>query len=539
LIALPFGVLVIGLALDWALVSHQRLTLRQDLFKLLVLIISLGALGAINTWDLPTYALLVAGAFALRGWQDARARGLIGGALVAAAIAALAVAAYWPFYEHYVPLVGSREGGQIGRFLGFVAQSSPLKPWLSIWGLFLFLAGSYLLVAWRARRAAVVESAAHTQPSISEHPERSTASFCRAESKEAGMLDETPGAEAGQADPARTQPSGGQRGWLIGGLAVFAVAALLVALGYPTAAIAAVPLCLSLPLIVPRATRPGSPLEDRFVALLLAMGLAVVAGIEVLYLRDFLAGGEWYRMNTLFKFSVPAWVFLGLAGSVMLDRAWAAANRAATWIGLPWQTALAALLGLSFIFLAVGVRARVEDRFPGPRPAIGTLDGSAYMTVGQYTWPNQEHVISLEHERAAIRWLLENVKGSPVIAEAPAATYEVDGAVAAYDYYRAGGLRVASLTGLPTFLGQHQYEQRPGAQVGQRQAIAQEFFQTTDVSYAQRLMRQLRVGYIYVGTLERLLFSPDALRKFDVLVDAGVLEVAYRNPDVTIYRVVH
>jgi YYY domain-containing protein len=511
LIAMPFGVLVIGLALDWVLTSHSRLTLRQDLLKLVALIISLGALGAINTWDLPTYALLIAGACVIRGWHDARLRGAIAGLVAAAAVAGLAVAAYWPFYDHYVPLVGGGEGSAVGRFLGMVTQGSPLKPWLSIWGVFLFLAASYLVVAWRERTSKVE----------SEHPERRRHEV-PAESKQAA------GAEV-ELPHSRTH-----RGWLIAALGVCAVAAVLVALGYPTAATASVPLCLALPLMF----QPARALEDRFVALLLAMGLAVVVGIEVVYLRDFLAGGEWYRMNTLFKFSVPAWLFLGLAGSVMLDRAWAAANRARSWIGLPWQTAMAGLLALGFIFLAVGVRARVDDRFPGARPAIGTLDGTAYMTVAQYTWPNEQHVIKLEHEREAIRWLLENVKGSPVIAEAPAATYSVDGADAAYDYYRAGGLRVASLTGLPTFLGQHQYEQRPGSQVGQRQATGQEFFQTTDVSYAQRLMAELRVGYIYVGVLERLLFSPDALRKFDVLVDAGVLEVAYQNPDVTIYHVV-
>jgi uncharacterized membrane protein len=279
-------------------------------------------------------------------------------------------------------------------------------------------------------------------------------------------------------------------------------------------------------------------MEDRFVALLLAMGLAVVAGIEVIYLRDHLAGGDWYRMNTLFKFSMPAWLFLGLAGSVMLDRAWAAANRARTWIGLPWQTAMVALLGVSFIFLVMGVRARVDDRFPGARPPVGTLDGTAYMTVGEYTWPNSEYVINLEHEHDAIRWILENVDGSPVVAEAPAGMYEVDGSTAAYDYYRAGGLRVASLTGLPTFVGQHQYEQRPAYQVGQRESDGQAFFRTTDLALARRLMRELRVGYIYIGPLERILFSPDALRKFDVLVDAGELEIAYQNPDVTIYRVI-
>ena len=107
----------------------------------------------------------------------------------------------------------------------------------------------------------------------------------------------------------------------------------------------------------------------------------------------------------------------------------------------------------------------------------------------------------------------------------------------AYDYYRAGGLRVASMTGFPTFVGQHQYEQRPGDQVGRRFDLGNEFFATTDLARARELMQELRVGYVYVGQLERLLFTAAALRKFDVMAEQGDLEVVFHNPDVTIYRV--
>ena len=123
-----------------------------------------------------------------------------------------------------------------------------------------------------------------------------------------------------------------------------------------------------------------------------------------------------------------------------------------------------------------------------------------------------------------------------MIAEAPAGGYDVDGQPVGYDYYRAGGLRVASLTGFPTFVGQHQYEQRPGEQVGPRFEQGKEFFATTDIARARQLMADLRVGYVYVGTLERILFSEDSLRKFDVMAELGDLEVVYRNSEVTIYR---
>jgi len=346
---------------------------------------------------------------------------------------------------------------------------------------------------------------------------------------------ETDGAEAGEEGAERVVDA--ERRWrhfrLMGLLVAVGLAALMAVLDRPTAGLVIVPLVLALAFAVRRWILP----EDAFAMLLLALGLGIVAGTELIYLRDFLAGGDWYRMNTLFKFSVPAWLFLGLASGVMLPRVWAMVGRYPIWLRWPWRGLVLLLLAFGLAFLPLGVPSRVRDRFPGPRPAIGTLDGTAFMTVGRYNWPDSQHTVELAYDYLAIHWLLDHVTGTPVVAEAPAGGYTVAGQNVGYDYYRAGGLRVASLTGFPTFVGQHQYEQRPSDQVGMRTSLGQIFFSTTDIARTRELMRELRVGYIYVGTLERTLFSTDALRKFDVLVELGELEVAYQNPQVTIYRV--
>jgi uncharacterized membrane protein len=316
-------------------------------------------------------------------------------------------------------------------------------------------------------------------------------------------------------------------------LALIALLAVLAALGRAPVSLAALPLCLALPLIVDRRAPAGAV----FAGLLLVLGLGLIAGTELVYLRDFLEGSEWRRMNTLFKFSVPAWLFLGLAGGYILARLWALANRAPAWLAIPWQVVAGVLLSGGLVFLAFGVPARVDDRFPGARPPLGTLDAMAYMRVGEYTWPGVDSRVRLGSDYDALKWMLANVKGTPVVAEAPAGSYVVGGEQVGYDYYRAGGLRVASIIGLPVLVGQHQYEQRPADQVLARTAAGQELFETTDLAVARRLMRELRVGYVYVGQLERILFSPEALAKFDVLAGAGELVVAYQNQDVTIYRV--
>ena len=410
------------------------------------------------------------GAFVIAGWRLRGWPGAAGGALLAIVVAIPAVAAYWPFYAHYEAQVGQGAETLVGRFLGWVRAASPLDDWLVIWGFFLVLAVCYVIVVWR----------------------RGNGGAPAEEQRSRGVLRDEQGSEVVITELEKVAPSPllvsrsptppYNRHRLIALLGLLGGLVLLAGAGRPTAAIAALPLCLALPL----AFRPKASAGEATVALLVALGLSIIVGVELIYLRDFLQGGDWYRMNTLFKFSVPAWLFLALAGGVMLPVVWAAARRAPAWFGLPLRAVTVMMLAGGLVFLVFGVPARVQDRFPGARPALGTLDGTAYMTVGRYTWPGGEHAIQLAPEREAIRWLLANVAGTPVIAEAPAGSYEVDGLPVGYDYYRAGGLRVASLTGFPTFVGQHQYEQRPGDQVGRRFDRAKEFFSTADVTRARR-----------------------------------------------------
>ena len=579
MIAMPFGLLVVGLVLNWVAVRDQgsgdrgqgtgvrgqrtegggRVGHRAGrgvlvyLSTCLLIALALGALGAINTWDLPTYALLVAGACVVAGWRARRWLGAAGGLLLAAVISALAVAAYWPFYAHYETQVGQGAGSLVGRFLGWVRAASPLNDWLVIWGFFLLLAVCYVVVVWRrgsggaegqsgggeeetrsgggdeergkvviieqnehSRSGAVIlssskgdcEAATAGENLIADDAESAAVFDFSASSAISAVISSADGGERTEpgepgltATPAVGDPLDSlsvshaplppyDRHRLIALLALLGGLALLAGTGRPTAAIAALPLCLALPLAFRRKASAG----EATVALLLALGLSIIAGTELIYLRDFLAGGDWYRMNTLFKFSVPAWLFLALTGGVMLPVVWAAAGRAPAWIGAPLRVVLGVMLAGGLVFLVAGVPARVEDRFPGARPPLGTLDGTAYMTVGRYIWPGGEHIIQLAPEREAIRWLLDNVTGTPVIAEAPAGGYEVDGQPVGYDYYRAGGLRVASLTGLPTFVGQHQNEQRPGDQVDRRFNQGKEFFATTNLARARELMEDAARG---------------------------------------------
>ena len=126
LIAVPFGILVIGLSFNWLKSAEQgnpsfaavaaadrnangtasaeadpKRRLLPSRFASPCWPSAWAPMGAINTWDLPTYALLVVIVFSLAGWRSGRMRMLLGGTLAALLVAALAVVAYWPFYLHY------------------------------------------------------------------------------------------------------------------------------------------------------------------------------------------------------------------------------------------------------------------------------------------------------------------------------------------------------------------------------------------------------------------------------------------------------
>jgi len=149
----------------------------------------------------------------------------------------------------------------------------------------------------------------------------------------------------------------------------------------------------------------------------------------------------------------------------------------------------------------------------------------AFMENGTYLWPDSGNAIELSYDWEAIRWILENVRGNAVVAES-----------AQIDYYRAGGTRVASLTGLSGLLGMHAGEQRSAKDVGQRNGKLSEFWNTNELGRIKEIIRELNIDLIYVGQLERHQ-HPAAPARLEQLNAIGFLQTVFRNQKVTIYAV--
>ncbi len=266
---------------------------------------------------------------------------------------------------------------------------------------------------------------------------------------------------------------------------------------------------------------------------LFGLAFAIAAGVDVVTVKN-----DIERMNTVFKFSLQAWQLFAVAsgyGAWYVARyLWTAEGRRPRPVpgrAIAAVTAtvagVALLLGAS-VFVIEGTPARQDARFAAlPR----SLDGLGYLQVATFVedrgTPNQSDDvrIRLGDDEPLIRWLRENVEGSPVIVEAVGPLYHWTG-------------RISANTGLPTVIGWdwHQTQQRwdYGGVVNQRRTDTQRFFTDADIAAAERYLRKYGVAYVIVGTEERAFGSEAGLAKF---VQMPALSEVFRSGDYAIYRV--
>jgi uncharacterized membrane protein len=187
--------------------------------------------------------------------------------------------------------------------------------------------------------------------------------------------------------------------------------------------------------------RPLAP-ATWFTFLLAATALAITAGVEILVLK-----GDIGRMNTVFKFYLPAWFFLSVASGVVLALL-ARRARGSRWLLRGGRRLvpvfLALVLAAVLVYPVLGTPAKVRHRFVTLPP---TLDGMIFMSQADYR--DEKGDMHLPDDFAGINWLLDNVQGSPVIAEGLSPLY----------HWRS---RVSNYTGLPSIIGWdwHQKQQR-------------------------------------------------------------------------------
>lgn len=543
LIGIPLSVLFLGLLLTLFYDSHALWNEQwhRGIGLLLVFGLLLGALASVNLWELPTYTGLgVVGIIVLQFRHRLRIHWAVT-IVTSVCYVGVAYLLFRPFFNHFTNVGASG--------LGLVRKPDEFGSWILIWGFLGFILISWIIYALRAP-ARVANQNGVTSPTGIER-------FFSLALMHAGRLPRLLYLH-------RLLVGKPTLTYLLG-LWLWPMVTL-VAVGLLWRGHSVLALCLFF--LIPafyllwrrgQAADPGS----LFTALLTVTGLAILAGTQVFYLKDFLQGGDWYRMNTLFKFFSQVWVIWGIAAAIALPRLWAGlfgtgaddmrfAEKSladtSTQGGHPvtdqqnighlqdrhpgfllfrigWATVFFVLLGASLVYVAWGTPARLEQRFVGWQPEFGTLNGMDFMKQGTYTWPDPSNVIELKYDWLAIQWLLENVRGNVVIVES-----DVVG------YYREGGSRIASLTGLSGLRGMHASEQRYGDEVGARDQLHREIWSNPDPDRTAELLDELDVSLVYVGQLEEY-HHPEAVEKLSVMADRHQLLPLYENERVVIYGV--
>lgn len=275
--------------------------------------------------------------------------------------------------------------------------------------------------------------------------------------------------------------------------------------------------------------RKGQSRTMQYVLVLVGFALALTLGVEVVVI-----GGDIGRQNTVFKFYMQVWLLFSVVGGAAFAWLLQSSSMWSFRARTVWYGITSMLFIIAALYPIVATRARSLDRMA---PPFGiTLDGMAYMQYAQYFDANhstgEQIWIDLSGDYGMIRWLQENVEGTPYIME---------GRNDASEYTWTG--RISIYTGLPSVIGwsNHQRQQRTLFQmhtvVNQRSANVSAFYDSPDIDFAVEMLRYYDISYVIVGTMERAQGTEEGLAKFDTMVDMGILEVVYEEGESVIYRV--
>jgi YYY domain-containing protein len=263
---------------------------------------------------------------------------------------------------------------------------------------------------------------------------------------------------------------------------LLALALPLIITGYGSLALAVIPLVY---LILRKRFFPEVPA---------ILGLGLISLLEIIYLKDNM-GESYYRMNTVFKFSLIAWMMMGISALAMIGsrlEQFPAGSRDKRIVQR--LAALAAILIIIAPFVLPDL-----DYGHGSR----SLDGLSYL--------EGEH----PGDAAAIQYLLSLEEDISIV--------EAEGGD--YSYYS----RVSSSTGIPTVIGMPFHEQMwrgDEGDIGRRMADVRIIYENPDQTVS--LMHRYNITHLFLGESER--------ERYRVSIPVDALQLIYDEKGVKIYR---
>ncbi len=340
LMSLPFVLLCLALSLN-ILTTKESLGLawlRRNILPFVIMIVCLGALGPIHTWDLPIYVFIFIGAILIQTrLSKGEARWWKGWGVLSLLTVVGVFLFYVPFYLNFQ--------NSVSGVLPWLGPNTRLFYYLLIWGLFLFIGVSFALVQIRSglrsvswRRVCLI-SLAVLSPWVV---------------------------------------------WAIVVLATGGGSSVWGKLGHiaPLLIVLAIIMLIAIRKIARADTDERSVL---FALLLFFAALLLTVGCELFYVRDVFGD----RMNTVFRFYYQAWVLLSVASAFALYylyRHWRVSRFATRLARFGWCGFLVILVIGSLIYPIAATWSKNDAFSRSP-----TLDGLGWL---QSSHPEEWEAVS-------------------------------------------------------------------------------------------------------------------------------------------------
>ena len=238
------------------------------------------------------------------------------------------------------------------------------------------------------------------------------------------------------------------------------------------------------------------------VLVLCAMGLIFIP--EIVYVRDIYEKTA-PRANTMFKLTYQAYIMFGMTMVYVIFRQ--------LFVNRRKILKAVGVIGLALLLWTCGYFGKSVDSWFGQ-----VLDPSQYKGLNATAFLETDYA----EDVGAIRWLKENIEGSPVVLEANGDSYS--------EYER-----VSAMTGLPTVMGWYVHEWLWRNDVADLNAKADEIetiYTSTNAAEVQMLVEKYDISYIFVGSCEREKYAD---LNNEVLQSLG--EIVYQDPDYETYIV--
>ena len=230
---------------------------------------------------------------------------------------------------------------------------------------------------------------------------------------------------------------------------------------------------------------------------LCAIGLIMIP--ELVYVRDIYEKNS-ARANTMFKLTYQAYIMFGMTMIYGIFRM-LFVFRKKILKGI-------AVVGLTFFVWTCGYFGNSVQAW------FGTVwDPSVYKGLNATAFLETD----FPEDAKGIRWLKDNIKGSPVVLEANGDSYT--------DYER-----VSAMTGLPTVLGWYVHEwlwRNDVADLNLKSEEIQNIYTSTDEEQVKELLEKYDISYIFIGSCEREKYGSDL--NSNLLKSLG--ETVFQDPD--------